>query len=120
MWKPLGCIEDVSCSNQNIILWIQKIDKDPKAYGVNDLYSKLAKICLIPSRIGNGIQSKFPLKKYLQKYIEDGTKNGKHAQTIDKWKYTIKALFRFIPPSTDIRDVTVLDAKNWYDSISNP
>ena len=61
MWKPLGCIEDVSCSNQNIILWIQKIDKDPKAYGVNDLYSKLAKIGLISPRIGNGIQSKFPL-----------------------------------------------------------
>ena len=28
-------------------------------------------------------------------------------------------MFRFIPPSTDIRDITVLDAKNWYDSISN-
>ena len=47
--------------DQHTCLWIQKIDKDPKAYGVNDLYSKLAKICLIPSRIGNGIQSKFPL-----------------------------------------------------------
>ena len=46
--------------DQNTSLWIQKIDKDPKAYSVNDLYSKLAKIGLIPSRIGNGIQSKFP------------------------------------------------------------
>ena len=42
--------------DQNTSLWIQKIDKDPKAYGVNDLHSKLAKIGLIPSRIGNGIQ----------------------------------------------------------------
>ena len=98
--------------DQNTILWIQKIDNDPKAYGVNDLHSKLAKIGLIPPRIGNGIQQKFPLKKYLQKYIEDGIKKGKHAQTIDKWKYTIKALLRFIPPSTVIRDITALDAKN--------
>jgi hypothetical protein len=28
-------------------------------------------------------------------------------------------LFRFISPSTDIRDITELDAKSWYDSISN-
>lgn len=70
--------------DQHTSLWNQKIDKDPKAYGVNDLHSKLAKIGLIPSRIGNEIQSKFPLKKYLQKYIEDGIKIGKHAQTIDK------------------------------------
>ena len=61
-----------------------------------------------------------PIKKIPAKYVEDGIKNGKHAQTIDKWKYTIKALFRFISPSTDIRDITVIDAKNWYDSISNP
>ena len=60
---------------------------------MNDLHSKLAKIGLISPRIGNGIQSKFSLKKYLQTYIEDGIKNGKHAQTIDKWKYTIKAFF---------------------------
>ena len=98
--------------DQHTSLWIQKIDKGSNAYGVNDLHSNLAKIVLISPRIGNEIQSKFPLKKHLQKYIEDGIKNGKHAQTIDKWKYTIKALFRFIPPSTDIRDITVHDAKD--------
>jgi len=105
--------------DQHTSLWIQKIDKGSNAYGVNDLHSNLAKIVLIPPRIGNEIQSKFQLKKYLQKYIEDGIKNGKHAQTIDKWKYTIQALFRFISPSTDIMDITELDAKNLYDSISN-
>ena len=53
-----------------------------------------------------------PIKKHLQTYVEDGIKNGNQAQKIDKWKYTIKALLRFIPPSTDIRDITALDAKN--------
>jgi len=62
--------------DQHTSLWIQKIDKDPKAYGVNDLHSKLAKIGLIPSRIGNGIQSKFPLKNTCKNILKMGLRMG--------------------------------------------
>jgi|GEM_PF-287756 len=110
-------LETDSPLDNYLTIWLQKIEKNPRAYSVNDLYSKLAKINLVPPRLNSGKPSSFPIKKYLQKYVEEGIASGKHAQTIEKWKYTIKALLRFISPTKDIRDISVLDAKNWYESI---
>ena len=85
--------------DQHTSLWIQKIDNDPKAYGVNDLHSKLAKIGLIPSRIGNGIQSKFPLKKYLQKYIEDGIRMASMPKRLINGNILIKHCLGLFQPA---------------------
>ena len=87
---------------------------------MNDLHSKLAKIGLISPRIGNGIQSKFSLKNTCKHILKMGLRMGSMPKRLINGNTLLKHFFRFIPPSTDIRDITVLDAKNWYDSISNP
>jgi len=91
--------------------WVEELDTNPRMYGVNDLYAKLAKIGLVPPRLE--IEKK-SLAKCIDEVLIDKIANGNSQQTIDQLQNVKKKLFCFFAQNVAAADITVKNAKDFH------
>ena len=91
--------------------WVEELERNPRMHGVNDLYAKLAKIGLVPPRIG--IEKK-SLAKCIDEVLLDKKNDGNSQQTLDNLQGVKQKLFDFFDQNIAAADITVKDAKEFH------